>query len=187
MVSLAAAIPKYAPNVTDPNVLSTWYDELGLLDLDALRGIYKQAIKMFDTFPSIRQLLALAGGAEQSDDEKGREVGERIYAAIARYGSVIGDTEHSKQRRAAVAEMIGPIGEEVVRLQGGWNHLCDAVMDDDATTWKAQWRELATTIARRGQGMAAPQFSQIAGKTHAAIAELATKLSIVPVPNKAGA
>lgn len=110
-------------------------------------------------FPTVGEIKSEMGVGEPTDDDKGREVAERIYNAIVRIGSINGTGEHAKQRRDKLAEMLGPVGHTVVEMQGGWNRLCEVVMEENATTWKAQWREFAAVIIRRGGDMSvAPQL-----------------------------
>lgn len=149
MYRLAAAIPRFAPAVKDQAVLDAWFDELGKLDTATLTAIYKRAVAGCDQFPSIKQCLELVGLAPQSAVDKAREVAERIYGGIKRYGEITGET--GKRRwTEEIAPYLGDIGVEVVRLGGGWNHLCEVVLDSDATTWKAQWRGTAEAVAKRG-------------------------------------
>lgn len=140
MVTLGAAMPRFAPNTGDKNTLEVWYGELGGLDVETLGVIYKRAVSNFDQFPSIRQLLDLAGKTEQSDEDKAREVGERIWGAICKHGSL----------RINLEEVLGPIGAEVVKIQGGWQSICDIATYDNGPTLKAQWRGLAEVLIRKG-------------------------------------
>lgn len=124
-------------------------------------------------FPTVGEIKAAMGLAQMSDQEAGRAVGERIYAAIARYG----DCRADRQR---IWDFIGPIGLEVVRLQGGWDHLCATVQEDDATTWKAQWRELATIVAKQGPNAAPPQYDRLRGEVRQALALVTAQADVAP-------
>lgn len=167
MVRLAIAIPRYAPNVQEKSFLDVWYQELGHLSPEELRNAYALAVARFDAFPSIRQILELVGRAGESPQDKGREVAERIYHALGR--------PWSSERRD---EYVGPIGVEVVRLAGGWLRLGETVMEKDATTHKAQWREMARIVAEK-QGLgAAPGFERL--EPQAEIKALAERHAVAP-------
>jgi hypothetical protein len=159
MVTLAAALPRYAPNTGSHEILGVWYAELGHLSIDALRAAYKKAVRSSDGFPSMRQILELCGES-QTDQDKGREVAERIFAGLSKFGDMNGPSGIEKWDKQ-IAPYLGPIGIEVVKMNGGWNYLCETVTTKDATTWKAQWRGLAETLARKGGLGDAPTFDSL--------------------------
>ncbi len=165
IAALRKALPRYAPDMNDRQTLDIWFAELGSMSLEEARDVYRSAIRSLDSFPSIRQVLELAGQAEQSPEDKGREVGERMWAAISRFGYC--------GRLPEVHAYIGPIGVEVVRMQGGWANVCEIATDDNGAALKAQWRELAAVIARRGSAAldAPPDFNKLPERARLALAK----------------
>lgn len=174
LFSLAKMIPRYAPDFHDRSLVDLWYRELGpSMRPDSLEGAMRLAVRKFEAFPSIKQLLELFGDTEPTEADKGREVADRIWGAIERWGS----TSWSQ-----VQEHIGPIGVAVVNMQGGWNAVCLIADYDNAGQIKAQWRESAAAIARKGAAGVAietpPDFAKLPESSAAAIDQLGAKLSL---------
>lgn len=173
IASLRKALPRFAPDMDDRQTLDLWFQELGGMSTEEANHVYRSAIRTMDAFPSIRQVLELAGRGERTDEEKGREVAERMWAAIGKLGYI------AKPER--LLEFIGPIGVEVVRLQGGWKHLCEIATFDNATTLKAQWRELAVIVAKKARADqldAPPDFAKLPEKAQAALKTLDAKWTL---------
>jgi len=158
MLTMGAAIPRFAPNTGDPNVLSVWFAELGSLSVDELRFIYSRAVKKFDSFPSMREVLELVDRDEQSPEEISREVAELIWSGISRFSTING---RDSAKWDAICEYLGPVGAEVVRAAGGWNNICDNATNANMTSLKAQWREFAKVVATRGPNRKAPDFDSL--------------------------
>jgi hypothetical protein len=203
MFRLATAIPRFAPNVKDPALLDAWFAELGKLDTPMLSGVYREAIAKCDAFPSIRELLQFGGLSPQSDEDKGRDVAERIWSGIGKFGSVNGrliidtpekvfalgkndgslekiEKTEADKKWSVICEYLGPIGLAVVKTQGGWNQICNTATNDNQTTLKAQWREYAAVIVRKqksGTIDQAPTFDSLPTKARPEIAALCEKVS----------
>lgn len=126
-------------------------------------------------FPTLGEIEAAMGVAEPSDDDKAREIADRIWGAIERWGSTCWPQ---------VQAYIGPIGVAVVNLQGGWVAVCHAADYDNVGQMKAQWRDSAAAIARKGASGVAleapPDFAKLPEKAATAIDELGAKLSLGP-------
>jgi hypothetical protein len=71
---------------------------------------------------------------------------------------------------AEIVEAIGRVGPyrspilsliagEVVRLEGGWQRVCEVVTNDNQSIYKAQWRELAKSILARSPGQMLEQIA----------------------------
>lgn len=150
LFKLSVALPKFAPPL-DEKAAEVWYEELGSLSLEQLMHVYQTCVRSLDAFPSIRQALEFAGAAEASPDDKGRQVADLIYTAIGKFGSIVGSMERAAAKKLTIEQFVGPIGSEVIRLQGGWNRICEIVDYDNAPTMKAQWRGLAASLARSGK------------------------------------
>lgn len=158
MSRLAKGLPRFAPKLDDNELLNVWFDALGHLSSVELTTVYKKALSTLDQFPSIRELLEISGA--QSAEDSGREVAERIFAGLGKFGDLNGPSGEIKWSEK-IAPFIGPIGVEVVKLQGGWNYLCSNVYSEQAPTWKAQWRGLAETLARKGSLGESPQWDSL--------------------------
>ena len=143
---LVRAVPKFAP-VFDGPTTAVWYDGYGVdASMDELSRVFSRVRDTCAEFPSIAKLRQLAGRGEMSVEDAGRDVAERIYTALTKGWASSLDPAVQAKRDA----FVGPIGCEVVRLQGGWPHLGENVKTKDAVAWKAQWRELAAVVARKG-------------------------------------
>lgn len=163
MFRLAKAIPRYAPDLNDQSLMQVWFEEFGGLSTSELTSVFQVAVRRFSSFPSIAELLSTIGKMEQTDQDKAREVAERILGAISRYGQTSGNGESARVKTEAIAKHIGPIGMAVVKMQGGWNHVCEQVDNDNVATMKAQWRGLAESISRKGADMVdtPPDFARL--------------------------
>lgn len=154
--------------MNDHQTLSIWFNELGSMTTEEAAAVYRAAIRSMDSFPSIRQILELAGQGEQSAEDKGREVAERIWGAIRRFGQQVSD-----RHMADIYARLGPIGTHLVRMEGGWNNVCECATDDKMTTLKAQWRDAAAAIARKGRGSLdePPDFAKLPERARLALAK----------------
>lgn len=124
-------------------------------------------------FPTVAEIKSAMGLVEQSDEDKGREVGERIWGAICKFGS--------RNDTSVVEAYVGPIGMEVIRMQGGWKVVCDIATYDNAGTLKAQWRELGQVLARKaksGELHTPPDFAQLPAAAQHEIKLLADKFTM---------
>lgn len=150
LLRLSKAIPRFAPDLNDRDLFTIWYAEFGKLTTAELTTAFQTAVRKFSSFPSIAELMATIGKAEQSEQDKAREVAERILGAMAKFGQTNGTGESAKRKWEQIAAFIGPIGVDVVTMAGGWNQICETTDNDNLATMKAQWRGLAESIARRG-------------------------------------
>lgn len=151
MAKLAKAVPKFAPDVSDKALLEIWFEELGPLDTQALSVIYKHAVLHFKEFPSIKDCLEVVGKAgASSPQDKGREVADRIWTAISKFGGY--QPEKAK-------EFIGDLGWLVVEMSGGWSDVCNVELSDEGIR-KAQWRGSAEVYAKKGGLGEAPTFDK---------------------------
>ena len=157
MVTLGAAIPRFAPDVKNPSTLKVWFAEIGHLDVPQLREIYKTCVRSHDAFPSMRQILQLAGQAEAAPEEKGREIADRIWIQLSKGRASSLNPDAQKLRD----EFVGPIGLQVVQMNGGWLNLAENVMEENATVHKAQWRESAAHLIRKGGLGEAPTYDAL--------------------------
>lgn len=141
MAALAKAVPMNAPKIDD-DTIALWFSVLGQFSFENLQVALKRAMMTCEYFPSVKLLLSFLGASEADDDEVGREVGERIWTAISKWGC-------QPKRWPEIAGFIGPVGASVVEMQGGWVHVCETATNDNAAILKAQWRELAIVQVKK--------------------------------------
>lgn len=177
MVALKKALPRFAPEKI-AEVVPIWEPYFAKFGREELAGIMRQAVTRFDQFPSIRELLLLAGEAPRTDEDVGREVAERIWGAIERFGY----TDGLKLERVRAA--VGEVAWEVVRLAGGWRSVCNTASYDNATTLKAQWRELAQGLSRKvraGEALdAPPSFDALPPAAAKQMEQLLSRVDVTP-------
>ena len=107
-----------------------------------------------------------------SFESRSKEAASRILGAISKFGHY-----HVK----AAEEYIGPLGWEVVRLNGNWTSICESCTSSKEATLRAQWRDLAKSILeRRAEGKNYPPRldSGLQGEIKALVGDLGNKLSI---------
>ena len=90
-------------------------------------------------FPTVGEVKELLGLKPPSPDDKGREVADRIYFALSKPWKV--------KRRD---DYVGPIGVEIVNLNGGWARLGENVMEAEArrSTRRSGARWRSSSLAR---------------------------------------
>lgn len=138
--SLAALLPRYAPNFRDREVLDAWYTQLGSHSISELREAFLTATRAFDEFPSVAKLRrVIERGSTSSDDQMGQDIATRIETAIGRFGSY-----HPREAET----YIGHFGWEVVSQLGGWSRVCETTYDQLMSARK-QWRELAAIVSQK--------------------------------------
>lgn len=121
------------------------------LGIDAVCQALEKLVDSSRRFPTVAEVKAAMGLTDISDEDRAREVGERIYAGIARFGSLLPGSASAARRWQEIEAFLGPIGTEVVRMQGGWNALCELATNANAPTLKSQWRELAGVLVRKAK------------------------------------
>jgi hypothetical protein len=171
MMGLLAMLAKRSGENVSPELLEFTFRKLAAIGNDEKVCVALEALlENGRRFPTVGEVKDLLGLKASSPEDKGREVAERIYQALGKpWPHVVRD------------DYVGPIGVEVVKMAGGWSRLGENVMEKDATTHKAQWRELATIVARRGGLGAAPQFDSLsAGEPMAEIKALADVMDVTP-------
>lgn len=145
-------------------------ERLEPLGYDRANEALSRLLESARRFPTVAEIKAAMGVTDASDDDKAREVGERIWGAIGKYGYQV-----SVSGQIRVNDYLGPIGVEVARMQGGWNTICEIATMDNGATLKAQWRELAAVIIRKQRGgrlEAPPEFAPLPEKAAALVRQL---------------
>jgi hypothetical protein len=150
MLGMSLALKKWAPDFTDQATLRAWYQMLGDIEPEKLRMACKKAILTLDEFPSIAKIIRITKGTNLSDEEIGQDIASRIEGAVSSIGHCLYEsTEEGKARHhKRLLDKVGPIGMEVIRMAGGWNHICGAETDE-LMSLRKQWRELATVVSKR--------------------------------------
>lgn len=142
MVALGQLIPKFAPRLDTPQLLEPWYRELEHYEPADLARVYKQAVRQFDAFPSLRELMALfdGDGVLMTADEEATAAPMLIWAAIEKHGTMPGRDE-------SITRDIGPFAVALVQRLGGWDRVAASATNANKTTIIAQWRDTARAMA----------------------------------------
>lgn len=118
------------------NVLNAYCCVLSDLSDTEVRSLFNAALIQFSRFPSPKELRELA-----RPTDGGREIAEKIWAAIPRYGYPNGDEAR---------EFMGPDAWAIVQNMGGWYHVCEGAYVQNKGHWIAQTRDLADSMLQRG-------------------------------------
>lgn len=94
-----------------------------------------------DPFPSVREIRERLDPKADPETEANL-IASQIVGAITRIGPY-----NSAAARAA----IGDVGWEIVRMEGGWEHICQSLTYDNLVAMKAQWRNTAKAFIVRGE------------------------------------
>lgn len=126
------------------------YEEINEVLIDMI-----QTAKRFPTIGDIKEKL---GAADIDPEAVARTIAERIFQAVGRWGS----NPHYWEQ---IKEFIGPIGIKTVGDSRGWISICDSMTNDQATTFKAQWREYAIgLIELERKGVSVNQMIETSGR-----------------------
>jgi hypothetical protein len=95
---------------------------------------------------------------EVSEEDLARNAVSRLIEAVAKFGWInpFGAKSH-----------IGELGWLVVQREGGWTRVCEELNTDNLPTLRAQWRDLAISLARTAkagklhQAPALPQSAEV--------------------------
>lgn len=136
-IELLRSVFPQAPQF-DGAQLNAWYSFFEHIPSVDAFAVLREVPKHCDRFPSIKQLLDLMDPKPDADAEA-RNIADRIYGAMSRWGSL-------RSKQDAIREHIGPVGWRVVQECGGWLALCEICTLDNAATLKAQWRESAKAL-----------------------------------------
>lgn len=151
ILALLHLLAEQSGEKVSPERLKFTFDRLDAIGHhDQVSAALEVLLEKSRRFPTVAEVKELLGLKPPSPEDKGREVADRIYQAL------------SKPWEAAKRdEFVGPIGAEVVRLNGGWQRLGENVLEAEVTIHKAQWRETAANLARKGGLGAAPTFEML--------------------------
>lgn len=130
----------YNKTLTETQLSMYVEDLMDLSPEDLVRAcrMYRQDPK-HEWFPLPNKIKAML---YLPDDQRARESVARILTAVSRIGPY-----NSRQAR----EMIGELGWEVVKLQGGWEEICQTLSDENKGILQAQWRDLAISLVNRNR------------------------------------
>ena len=149
MQTLAALIPQKAP----PDITATavaWYPLFAEMTAPQMMAMIYSSAEKFGSFPSIKDLKDLVTG---SAEDNAKEIGQRIWATVGRYGSQM-------SRWPEIKAALTPLGEQVVDAMGGWQYLCDTLTDDQRGTFIAQTRDLAISLQKRPIANQKPELGE---------------------------
>jgi hypothetical protein len=139
MRAYAAIQPWRAPDFTKPEVAWYYYQELKNYSFDELKIALDRHIKKADHFPSLREIHLVAGKGQIDDSTRSSIIAMNIIAAIRKFG-----WNNYKEAMA----YIGPEGEKVVNLMGGWQHLSDAISDSNLSYMQNTIKDNAASLLR---------------------------------------
>lgn len=135
---LLIGLAEYFSRELTPGQLAMYADDLVDLDIEKLATAIQLVRKQNKFFPMPSEIREAAIGSVR---DEALEVASSIAAAMSRYG-----WNNSERARA----FIGPVGWRVVEYEGGWENLCASVQNEEIGTRKAQWREMAAVVIKRG-------------------------------------
>lgn len=115
-------------------------DDLPFVDVvKAMTAIRRDPTTRRCPLPSvIRQRIQPA----QTDEQRALDAVSLIVMAISKVGPY-----RTQEARA----LVGDLGWLVVEREGGWQHVCEMLTDENVGTLRAQWRELAKALSVRSR------------------------------------
>lgn len=155
---------KYYGKQLDPDQIEMYVEDLIDLPPEPLA----RAVKLYRNnpknafFPLPSQLRAMVLPPETPEDSA-REAAGRIVAAI----STVGPYDHERAKN-----YIGQLGWEIVKRQGGWLQVCEAMTYQNQTSLQAQWRDLGATLYRRSESGRLGEAPALPGNQPKEIGEL---------------
>jgi hypothetical protein len=90
----------------------------------------------YKPLPKPRDIIALLE-PEQSVEDEAVGIASAIWSAVPKFG---------RYKATEAYAALGETGAETVRQMGGWNMLCDVMMQADVTHWNAQLRDKAKVV-----------------------------------------
>jgi len=152
----AAVQPWRAPDFTKNEVAWYYYQDLKNYQLEEIRSAFEKHIRKADHFPSLREIHSLCGKGQVDDSTRSSIIAMNIIAAIRKFGW--------NNHKEAMA-YIGNDGERVVKLMGGWTHLCDAITDSNLSYMQNTIKDNAISLLRSGhdfnQALPEPKAHQL--------------------------
>lgn len=127
-----------------PDMIALYERNLSVMGYDAVVAALDEVItrrRSRDAFPSIRELIELIQ-PEADPEAEAVEAASRIIHAVSRIGPY---------RPQDARVLIGELGWLVVEREGGWTRICESLTDDNLTTMRAQWRQIALAQYRRAK------------------------------------
>lgn len=144
--------PYCAPDFSDSFVIEFWFSQLGDFGIDEL-GTAMQKLCTKPKFPCVEDIKKECGILDEvSDDAIGREMAERIWTAIGKYGA---------RNWEPAMDYLGELGQKVIGGTSGWVMICDTASYANAGMFKAQWRESTKghlEMARKGHSDEPPKL-----------------------------
>lgn len=110
--------------------------DLALEDLIRAVELYRKDARN-DRFPLPAKLK---GTIQPPDDQRARDAVGLVLTAVSRIGPY---------RDSDAREFIGELGWKVVKMQGGWEEVCNSLTNDNKPILSAQWRELAVSLINK--------------------------------------
>lgn len=163
---------KYYGQQVQDDVLALYVEDLEDLPFELVVQAFKDVRRDPKTtrFPLpalIRDRIAPAN----TDENDAQAAVNRVIEAVSRFG-------WSNPDRAEA--FIGELGWRVVRSDGGWRQVCEALTSENLNTSRAQWRTLALALIRRSRMGTLDTAPALPGKTTEALRALPLVLKTIP-------
>lgn len=142
-----------------PEYLEYYRVALQPLGFEKVNRALKELLETARRFPTVGEVKDLCGQGDTHVYGDPAEIAEKIVGAMRMYGS----WSHNIEK---VCDHIGPVGQAVVNIQGGWKELCASVDDNDQlSALKAQWRQSAAAVIARwkAESYVPPEFVALDG------------------------
>lgn len=139
MSAYAQIQPWRAPDFSKPEVAWYYMQDLKVYDLETIKHAIDKHIHKSDHFPSLREIHNLAGKNAVDDQTRASIITMNLIGAVRKFGY--------NNHKEAMA-YIGPEGEKVVTLMGGWSHFCDSLTDQNISYMQNIIKEYASSLLK---------------------------------------
>jgi hypothetical protein len=139
LTGMKLALPQWAPKEISRQLVAIWLDGLQKFSDREIADAIKYASYNLTQWPTVGDIKRLCLGSCQTSEQAGIEVAVRIEGAISNFGGWNNDL---------AMEAIGEIGQQVVRMCGGWREVCN-VENHELMSSRKMWRDMATEIHRK--------------------------------------
>jgi len=168
LMVLKQVLPKWAPPELTKGLIGFWAATLEKYSDEQIKAAFRTAGETLTEWPTVTVIARLCEGTIETDEQIGQEICSKIETAIKRFGYSC---------YADAMNFVGPIGQQVVRLCGGWDAVCQC-SNDELPSLRKQWRTLATIQARRYYLAESESYGYLTGKSEEKRALVAKALSI---------
>jgi len=144
IITLAYAIPKFAPDFKDPVAVKVWYNEFKDFDHSDLQLVFVKAKKSLSSFPSMKQMHEFINPDNTKNRElkisDARDSASRVISSVSKFGYT---------RPEDAKAYVGPLGWIAIERMGGWVSFCEMLNTDNIGQLQAQIRDLCDSQLTR--------------------------------------